>query len=211
MQNGFVVACEETREAVIIDPGDGVRELLAFADRQKLAIRHILLTHAHVDHVSGVGIAKRALNVPIYAAPRRSVSVRTRRRNRPNVRHRASSRRRRSTVSTCQARRYRSATFGRARTTRLDIAPAVSASRSDRARRARARSCLSATHCSPARSAAPICRAATTPRSFVDSQRAVRVRRRRACVFGPRAGDDDRRESGGRIRFSRRSKSSPAS
>ena len=66
MQNGFVVGCEKTKEAVIIDPGDGVRDLLAFAERNSLAIRHILLTHAHVDHVTGVGAAKRALNVPIY-------------------------------------------------------------------------------------------------------------------------------------------------
>ena len=67
VQNGFVVGCEDTREAVIIDPGDGVRELLAFADDERLAIRHILLTHAHVDHISGVGVAKRALNVPIFS------------------------------------------------------------------------------------------------------------------------------------------------
>jgi hydroxyacylglutathione hydrolase len=66
MQNGFVVACSDTREAVIIDPGDGVRELLAFAEKERLAIRHILLTHAHVDHVTGVAAAKRALGVPIY-------------------------------------------------------------------------------------------------------------------------------------------------
>jgi glyoxylase-like metal-dependent hydrolase (beta-lactamase superfamily II) len=65
-QNGFIVGCEDTRDAVIIDPGDGVTGLLAFADRQKLSIRHILLTHAHVDHVTGVAAAKRALNVPIY-------------------------------------------------------------------------------------------------------------------------------------------------
>src|SRR6267142_1196140 len=65
-QNGFVVACDATREAVIIDPGDGVGELLAFADREQLAIRHILLTHAHVDHVTGVAAAKRALDVPVY-------------------------------------------------------------------------------------------------------------------------------------------------
>jgi glyoxylase-like metal-dependent hydrolase (beta-lactamase superfamily II) len=66
MQNGFVVVCDESREAVIIDPGDGVRDLLAFAERNKVTIRHILLTHAHVDHITGVGAAKRALNVPIY-------------------------------------------------------------------------------------------------------------------------------------------------
>src|SRR6267142_6204057 len=65
-QNGFVVACDATREAVIIDPGDGVGELLAFADRNTLTIRHILLTHAHVDHVTGVAAAKRALDVPVY-------------------------------------------------------------------------------------------------------------------------------------------------
>ena len=66
MKNGFVVACEATREAVLIDPGDEVRSLLSFAERNTLSIRHILLTHAHVDHVTGVAAAKRALNVPIY-------------------------------------------------------------------------------------------------------------------------------------------------
>ena len=65
-KNGFVVGCEETREAVLIDPGDEVASLLAFADRSGLAIRRILLTHAHVDHVTGVAAAKRALNVPIH-------------------------------------------------------------------------------------------------------------------------------------------------
>ena len=65
-KNGFVVACEETREAVLIDPGDEVETLLAFARNQKLTIRHILLTHAHVDHVTGVAAAKRALDMPVY-------------------------------------------------------------------------------------------------------------------------------------------------
>ena len=65
-KNGFVVGCEETREAVLIDPGDEVASLLAFAERSGLSIRHILLTHAHVDHVTGVAAAKRALNVPIH-------------------------------------------------------------------------------------------------------------------------------------------------
>lgn len=66
VQNGFVVGCEATREAVIIDPGDGVDELIAFAGRERLAIRHILLTHAHLDHVTGVAAAKRALGAPVY-------------------------------------------------------------------------------------------------------------------------------------------------
>jgi hydroxyacylglutathione hydrolase len=65
-KNGFVVGCETTREAVLIDPGDEVQALLAFAERNALAIRHILLTHAHVDHVTGVAAAKRALDVPVH-------------------------------------------------------------------------------------------------------------------------------------------------
>jgi hydroxyacylglutathione hydrolase len=65
-KNGFVVGCEDAREAVLIDPGDEVAGLLAFAERNSLAIRHILLTHAHVDHVTGVAAAKRAFDVPVY-------------------------------------------------------------------------------------------------------------------------------------------------
>jgi len=65
-KNGFVVGCEDTSEAVLIDPGDEVEALLAAAERRALSIRHILLTHAHVDHVTGVAAAKRALDVPVY-------------------------------------------------------------------------------------------------------------------------------------------------
>ena len=66
VENGFVVGCDETREAVIVDPGDGVDGLLAFAERERLTIRHILLTHAHLDHVTGVAAAKQTLGVPVY-------------------------------------------------------------------------------------------------------------------------------------------------
>jgi hydroxyacylglutathione hydrolase len=66
MKNGFVVGCERSRNAILIDPGDEVADLLSFAADHTLTIRHILLTHAHVDHVTGVAAAKRALGVPIY-------------------------------------------------------------------------------------------------------------------------------------------------
>lgn len=66
MKNGFVLGCERTHEAVLIDPGDEVEDLLACAERRTLTIRHILLTHAHVDHITGVAEAKRVLGAPIY-------------------------------------------------------------------------------------------------------------------------------------------------
>jgi glyoxylase-like metal-dependent hydrolase (beta-lactamase superfamily II) len=65
-KNGFVVACPQTGDAVLIDPGDEVPALLAYAERHRLRITSILLTHAHVDHITGVPAAKRALGVPIY-------------------------------------------------------------------------------------------------------------------------------------------------
>jgi hydroxyacylglutathione hydrolase len=65
-ENGFVLACEQTREGVMIDPGDGIDELLAVVDDRQLDVKHILLTHGHVDHVAGVARAKQALRVPTH-------------------------------------------------------------------------------------------------------------------------------------------------
>ena len=66
MKNGFVVSCERTRQAIYIDPGDEVQELLAYIERAQVEVTGILLTHAHIDHVSGVAAAKRALGAPIW-------------------------------------------------------------------------------------------------------------------------------------------------
>jgi hydroxyacylglutathione hydrolase len=65
-KNGFVLGCEETLEGVIVDPGDEVGQLLDAARRHKLSIGNILLTHAHLDHVTGVAAAKRALGAPVW-------------------------------------------------------------------------------------------------------------------------------------------------
>lgn len=65
-KNGFVVACERTRQAIVIDPGDDVEEQLAIVRREAVAVTMILLTHAHLDHVTGVGAAKAALGVDVW-------------------------------------------------------------------------------------------------------------------------------------------------
>ena len=64
-KNGYVVGCERTREGVLIDPGDEVEALLETIAAQKLKTRYILLTHAHLDHITGVKRAKEALGVPV--------------------------------------------------------------------------------------------------------------------------------------------------
>lgn len=65
MKNGFVLADETTREGVLIDPGDDVEDLLEAVAAQRVDVRYILLTHAHLDHITGVGRARAALGVPV--------------------------------------------------------------------------------------------------------------------------------------------------
>lgn len=65
-KNGFVVACPRTHEGVLIDPGDEVETLLAWAGSRAISLNRILLTHAHVDHVTGVHRAKQVLGVPVH-------------------------------------------------------------------------------------------------------------------------------------------------
>ena len=66
MKNGYIVACDDAPDAVTIDPGDEVDALLEVVREQSLDVKAILLTHAHLDHVTGVGRAKAALGVPVW-------------------------------------------------------------------------------------------------------------------------------------------------
>jgi hydroxyacylglutathione hydrolase len=65
-KNGFVVGCERTREAVIIDPGDEADQLVAAVRDLDVDVRMVLLTHAHVDHITGVARMKDEYTAPVY-------------------------------------------------------------------------------------------------------------------------------------------------
>ena len=66
-KNGYVLGCEATRDAVVIDPGDEVELLLTSVEKHGLTPSAILLTHAHLDHVTGVRRAKEALGgIPVW-------------------------------------------------------------------------------------------------------------------------------------------------
>ncbi len=63
--NCSVVGDEESREALVIDPGDNVEEVLAVLARHGLKLKQIVVTHAHIDHVGGAMKLKRATGAPI--------------------------------------------------------------------------------------------------------------------------------------------------
>ncbi len=65
-KNGVVLGCERTHEAIIVDPGDEADELVAAVAAHALDVRHILLTHAHIDHITGVALVRRQFDAPVH-------------------------------------------------------------------------------------------------------------------------------------------------
>ncbi|MCS7223746.1 MAG: MBL fold metallo-hydrolase [Armatimonadetes bacterium] len=51
--NCYLVGCQETREGIIIDPGDSCPDLEKAVNEMGLAIRYLLATHGHFDHILG--------------------------------------------------------------------------------------------------------------------------------------------------------------
>ena len=58
-QHTRIVACEETRQAICIDPGDDSEAIIERIDGLHLSLQAIAITHAHLDHVGGVAALKK--------------------------------------------------------------------------------------------------------------------------------------------------------
>ena len=80
--NCSILGDEETREAIVIDPGDEIERILEILNRHNLRAKYILNTHAHFDHVgncrelkeaTGAQIWLHKADLPIYeSAPRQA-------------------------------------------------------------------------------------------------------------------------------------------
>jgi hydroxyacylglutathione hydrolase len=67
--NCHIVGDAATREAIVIDPGDDVSQILETLARHKLTVRAILITHAHIDHVGGMAKLHSATGAPVMMHP----------------------------------------------------------------------------------------------------------------------------------------------
>lgn len=63
--NCSIFGDEATREAVVIDPGDEIEEIVAVLDRHALRVKLIAVTHAHIDHVGGAARLRALTGAPV--------------------------------------------------------------------------------------------------------------------------------------------------
>ncbi len=63
--NCSVIGDEVTHEAMVIDPGDNVEDVLEIVRRHNLQVKQIVITHAHIDHVGGAMKLRAATGAPI--------------------------------------------------------------------------------------------------------------------------------------------------
>jgi glyoxylase-like metal-dependent hydrolase (beta-lactamase superfamily II) len=63
--NCSILGDEQTHEAMVIDPGDQIEEILEILRQEKLTLKQIVITHAHIDHVGGAMKLKAATGAPI--------------------------------------------------------------------------------------------------------------------------------------------------
>jgi hydroxyacylglutathione hydrolase len=63
--NCSILGDEQTHEAMVIDPGDQIDDILKILAEEKLTVKQIVVTHAHIDHVGGAMKLKKATGAPI--------------------------------------------------------------------------------------------------------------------------------------------------
>jgi len=64
--NCSIFGDEATREAIVVDPGDEIEEILGVVARHGLNVKAIVITHAHIDHIGGAQRLKAATGAPVY-------------------------------------------------------------------------------------------------------------------------------------------------
>ena len=64
-ENCYLYACPQTREAVIIDPGDEPERILSTIQELQLIPKYIINTHGHFDHICAIDAVSAVYPVPL--------------------------------------------------------------------------------------------------------------------------------------------------
>ena len=73
-ENCFVLRAEDSKKALIVDPGDEAERILAPVEELGLEVEAILVTHCHFDHIGAVAPVAKATGAPVYC-PKLEVPV----------------------------------------------------------------------------------------------------------------------------------------
>jgi glyoxylase-like metal-dependent hydrolase (beta-lactamase superfamily II) len=63
--NCYLVSCERTNDAVVIDAGGEGERILDAIEKDKLNVSALINTHGHIDHVSALSVVAPALSAPV--------------------------------------------------------------------------------------------------------------------------------------------------
>ncbi len=63
--NCTILGDETSHEAIVIDPGADIPQILVLLARHALTVKQILITHAHIDHIAGAQQLKAITGAPI--------------------------------------------------------------------------------------------------------------------------------------------------
>lgn len=64
--NCSVFGDEQTREAIVVDPGDEIAKVTEVLERHHLKVKTIVITHAHIDHIAGAHQLRELTGAPVY-------------------------------------------------------------------------------------------------------------------------------------------------
>jgi glyoxylase-like metal-dependent hydrolase (beta-lactamase superfamily II) len=64
--NCSIFGDEQSREAIVVDPGDEIEKITEVLDRHQLKVKAIVITHAHIDHVAGAHKLRALTGAPVY-------------------------------------------------------------------------------------------------------------------------------------------------
>ncbi|MDU4960640.1 MAG: MBL fold metallo-hydrolase [Sporomusaceae bacterium] len=63
--NCYIAWCEQTRQAIVIDPGGDADQILAVIQQENLAVAFIVNTHGHADHIGALTQVRQETGAPV--------------------------------------------------------------------------------------------------------------------------------------------------